>query len=365
MKQLTIIIVFALLLGILSAVDFDFSGQFRTRAAFRNNDTEDDGGSIDNRLQLGMDSELEEGLKLHALLEIGNITWGGSGGGLSTSAVNIETSELYVDYLINAIDAKIKVGQQYWADHRSLILDDYFSGVILSKEDFAGMKAELGMMKIQENATFMKDDYNVFMASLQGESPFPFGMLAMGGYLADSNYGNFTLMPYVTMTAGPATLDITPFLDYQVNDIADDEMGMGAAIKADAELNAMQLGADILFASENGLTTLSPWYQNGLYIYGIGANHDGLNLYWGTPYSYNIDAFVSAVGKIRVPVKENMTAFGAAGMLTDMGWEVNGGVEMNLIEDMMKVSAFGAFGTSTEGTKPANYAVGTSLVVNF
>ncbi|PKN72121.1 MAG: hypothetical protein CVU50_08235 [Candidatus Cloacimonetes bacterium HGW-Cloacimonetes-3] len=365
MKQLTIIIVFALLFGILSAVDFDFSGQFRTRAAFRNSMTEDDGGSIDNRFQIGLDSEIEEGLNFHAFFEIGDITWGGSGGGLNTNGVNVKTSELYVDYLIKAIGTRVRAGQQYWADHRSLILDDYFSGVILCKEDFAGMKAELGMMKVAENAVFIKDDYNVFMASLQGESPVPFGVLAMGGYLADSNNGNVTIMPYVTMQAGLATLDVTPFFDYQMYPGDNDEIGMGAAVKADADLGTMQLGADVLLAAENGLTSLSPWYQNGLYIYGIGANHDGLNLYWGTPYSYNTDAFVSAVGKIRLPVKENLTAFGAAGMLTDMGWEVNGGLEMNLAQDKMKVSAYGAFGTSTVGAKPTNYAIGTSLVLNF
>jgi hypothetical protein len=270
-----------------------------------------------------------------------------------------------VDYLINALDARIKVGQQYWADHRSLVMDDYFSGIVLSKEDFAGMKAELGMMKPEENAVFMKDDYNVFLASLQGESPIPFGILAIGGYYADRNEGNVALLPYLSLTAGPASLDLNPWFDYQMFPGDNDEMGMGAAVKADADLGVMQVGADVLYAAENGLSILSPWYQNGLYIYGIGANHDGVNLYWGAPYSRNIDAFYSAVGKLRVPLKENICAYGAGGMLSDMGWEVNGGIEFKLFEEMMKLTAFGAYATSTEGTKPANYAIGSSLVVNF
>ncbi len=365
MKHLFSIIVLVLTLSLLSAVDFDFSGQFRTRAAIRNNAAEKDGGSIDNRLQLGMDSELSDGLKFHALFEVGNLTWGGSGGGLSTGGVNVETNELYIDYYVNALDANLKVGQQYWADHRSLILDDFFSGVMLTKDDLAGFKAELAMMKISENVEFMKDDQNVFMANLQGESPIPFGFLTLAGYTADSNHGNFTVMPYVTVAAGPASLDITPFLDYQFHPGDNDEMGMGAAIKADGKLADMEAGVDLLFAAKNGLSSLSPWYQNGLYIYGIGANHDGVNLYWGTPYSGNSKSFVSAVGKLRKPINETLTAYGAAGMLTDMGWEVNAGVEMNMFEDIMKLAAFGAYGGGTEGAKPSNYVLGTSVVVNF
>jgi len=236
---------------------------------------------------------------------------------------------------------------------------------MLTKEDFAGMKAELGFVKVAENIHFAVDDQNGFIASLHGESPVPFGVTAIGGYLADSNNGNVTLMPYVTLTAGIATLDITPFFDYQMYPGDNDEIGMGAAFKADAELSGFQVGADVLVAAKNGLSTLSPWYQNGLYLYGIGGNHDGLNLYWDTPYSGNTDTFYSAVGKLRVPVKENLSAFGAGGVLGDMGWEINGGLEYQVIEDVMNLSAFGAYGVGTTGTKPANYAIGTALVVNF
>lgn len=270
--------------------------------------------------------------------------------------MSVESNEMYIDYYINALDANLKVGQQYWADHRSLILDDYFSGIVLTKEDFAGMKAEFAMMKIVQN---------VFLANLQGESPIPFGMLTLAGYTAGSNNGNFTIMPYLTVTAGPASFDITPFVDYQFKPGDNDEMGMGAAIKADGKLADMEAGVDLLFAAKNGLSSLSPWYQNGLYIYGIGENHDGVNLYWRTPYSGNSKSFVSAVGKLRKPINETLTAYGAAGMLTDMGWEVNAGVEMNMFEDIMKLAAFGAYGGGTEGAKPSNYVLGTSVVVNF
>ena len=367
MKQLISILVLALLIGLLSAVDFDITGELRTRAAFNNNASEKDGGSIDNRFRLAMDSELSDVLSIRAMFEVGNITWGdgASGGGLDTGGINVETDELYVDYLINAIDTRIRVGQQYWADHRGLVLDDFYSGVMLTKENLAGFRAQLGMIKVAENAPFAKDDVNYFVADLQGESPVPFGVTAMAGYHADSNNGNVTLMPYLTLTAGPATIDITPFLDYQMKPGDNDKMGMGAAFKADAEVGTMQLGADVLVAAENGLTTLSPWYQNGLYLYGIGNNHDGLNLYWNSPYDSNADAFVSAVATLHAPIKENLTAFGAAGVLTDMGWEVNAGLEYQVIEDMMHLSAFGAYGAGSTGTKPSNYAIGTALVVNF
>jgi hypothetical protein len=365
MKKVLVIVLLGMLLSMLSAVDFDISGTLRTRAALRNNPAEKDGGEIDSRFQLGLDSELAEGLKLHAMFEVGDLTWGGNGGGLSTGGVNVETNELYIDYYVPFLDANIRAGQQWWADHRSLILDDYFSGIVISKENVAGMKAEFGFLKLGENVFNPMGDRNAFMANFQGESPIPFGILALGSYYSNRNEGNVTFMPYATLQAGPATLDITPFIDYQMFPGDNDEMGFGAAVKADMDMGGMQLGADVLFATEHGLSTLSPWYQNGLYIYGIGANHDGVNLYWGTPYSGNADTFVSAVGKLRAPIKENLTAFAAAGMLTDMGWEVNGGVEYNVYEDLMKVSAFGAFANGTEGTKPANYVIGSSLNINF
>lgn len=365
MKKTLVIVLLGMLVSMLCAVDFDFSGSFRTRAALRNNSAEKDGGEIDSRFQLALDSELADGLMLHAMFEVGDLTWGGPGGGLSTGGVNVETNELYIDYYLPFLDANVRAGQQWWADHRSLILDDYFSGIIVSKENFAGLKAEFGFMKLEENVTFMQDDRNALMVNLQGESPIPFGILALGSYYADQNLGNVTLMPYATLQAGPATLDITPFIDYQMYPGDNDEMGFGAAVKADMDMGSMQLGADVLFATEHGLSVLSPWYQNGLYIYGIGANHDGVNLYWGAPYSGNTDSFVSAVGKLRAPVKENLTAFAAAGVLTDMGWEINGGVEYNVYEDLMKVSVFGAFANGTEGAKPSNYAIGTSLSINF
>lgn len=366
MKKVLALLIPIMLISMLSAVDLDFSGEFRTRAAVYNNCMEDAGGHIDNRFRLALDSELYDGLNLHAMVEIGDITFGDSstGGALSANAINIETSELYIDYMIAALDAKIRVGQQYWADHRSLVLDDYFSGVVLSKEDFYGLNAELAMMKIMENNKFAVDDYNVFMANLQSESPFPWGLMMMGGYYADSNNGNITIMPYVTLEAGPATLDITPFMDYQMYPGDNDEMGFGAAVKADMDMGMMQLGADLLLATENGITTLSPWYQNGLYIYGIGAHHDGLNLYWGTPYSHNSDTFISAVGKVRAPMGEKINLFAAAGMVQDLGLELNGGIEYQVIEDIMSLAGYAAFG-SHDTNDVTNYAVGTTLQINY
>ncbi|MDD4310617.1 MAG: hypothetical protein PHO32_09570, partial [Candidatus Cloacimonetes bacterium] len=291
------------------------------------------------------------------------ITWGGNGGGLSTNAVNIETSELYIDYMIAALDAKIRVGQQYWADHRSLVLDDYFSGIMFSKDLAGGFKSEFAFMKILENNKNAVDDYNVFMANMQSETPFPWGVTMMGGYLADSNNGNVTLMPYFSMESGPAKLDITPFMDYQIYP-GDDEMGFGVAAKADLDMDIMQVGGDLLFATENGLTTLSPWYQNGLYIYGIGAHHDGLNLHWNTPYSGNSDSFLSAVGKVRASMVEKTTFFAAAGLVLDHGFEVNGGLEYQVIEDIMSLAGYAALGLH-DSDDTFNYAVGTTLQINF
>jgi hypothetical protein len=366
MKKVISILIPILLISILGAVDFDLSGEFRTRAAMYNDSSEDAGGHIDNRFRLNMDSQLVKGLDIHAMFEVGNITWGdsGTGGGLDTGGINVETDELYIDYLIQALDAKIRVGQQYWADHRGLVLDDFFSGVMLTKEDFMGMKAELGMIKVMEGNPNSVDDYNVFLGSVYGESPMPFGLTVMGGYLADQNVANLSILPYVTLQAGPATVDVTPFFDYQIMPNADDQMGMGVAVKADADLGMLKVGGDVLFAAENGITTLSPWYQNGLYIYGIGSHHDGVNLYWGTPYSMNTDSFISAVANVSAPMGEKMNLFAAAGMVQDHGTEINAGIHYQVVEDMMTLTGYGAYGMH-DTNDVNNYVLGTTLQINF
>ncbi len=364
MKKLVVILLPLLLVSLLAAIDFDFDGENRTRAAAYNNAAERDGGHVDNRARLGINSELFDGLKFRALFEIGDIVWGGWGGALSTGAMNVETYELYIDYRIQAIEANVRVGQQYWADHRSLILDDSFSGILLSIDDMQGFQVEAAWMKLLERIFTNSDDMNYFMIHLKSKNPVDWGAYLMYGRDDLTDTGNITFMPHFTMAMDPLTVDIVPFADYQINPSPiDDEIGFGAAARLSADLDVIEAGVDALFATKNGLTVLSPYYQNGLYIYGYGYHHDGVNLYWNDGYSGNADTFLSLVGFAKAPVMDNLKVFAAGGLLLDTGFEVNAGVEYHVIPDIMTLSGYAAVGMHDNDTK--NYLVGTTLQIYF
>jgi hypothetical protein len=360
MKKLIAILVPMLLVSWLAAFTFDFDGENRTRAWMYNDATEKDGGRIDNRSRIGLTGELYDGLAMRANLEIGDIVWGGFGGGISTGAMNVETYELYIDYRVQAIGANVRFGQQYWADHRGLILDDTFSGVLVTKDDFFGFQAEAAWMKVTEGMWNTNDDNNVFMAHLASPNPIPWGAYIWWGYDNNTDTGNATLMPYFMFDVDPVQLDITPFADFQMMP-GDDQLGFGAAAKVTADLGMFNAGADVLFAGENGLSTLSPYYQNGLYIYGYGDFNDGTNLYWGGGYTGNADTFLSAVGFFNAPIGNRMTAFAHAGTVLDTGVEFNAGVSYDVIPDVMTVAGFGAYGMHDNDTN--NYLFGTTVKI--
>ncbi|MDZ4181789.1 MAG: hypothetical protein U1B83_02845 [Candidatus Cloacimonadaceae bacterium] len=366
MKKVIALIISVMLVGMVFAIEFEKDGEFRTRIAIYNDAAENDGGHVDNRFQLGLGADLGQGLNMYAKFEVGDMVWGNGGGGISTTGINVETYELYIDYRLECIQANVKVGQQWWADHRGLILDDTFSGIMLTKDDLLGFKTELGWIKANERWTNNADDYNVFLINAQTESPMPLGAMLLYGRddNAATEMSNITFMPYATLAAGPVEVDLVGFVDYQIYPSpADDLLGLGAAVKATMNLGVAEVGADVLFATENGLTTISPYYQNGLYIYGYGHHHDGVNLYWGGNYTGNTDTFLAAVLSARMPFGEKLTAFGAFGILLDTGMEVNAGVEYSVIPDLMGVSAYGAYGMHDNDTN--NYLLGTSLKITF
>lgn len=369
MKKVISILIPMLLVGILGAVSFQYDGEFRARAAMYNNAVEDDGGHFDNRLQLGMQAELNPDLKLYAKFEVSEsalgIVWGNAGGAPGTRGINVKTAEAYIDYRIEAIESNLRVGQMYWKDHRGLVLDDNFSGIFITKDDLFGFKAEFAWMKAMEGARIGNDDYNVLMANLMGESPYPYGLTLMYG--DNDGATNITAMPYITLDFDPVNLDLVAFADYQITPGgADDVLGIGGAAKATADLGMFEIGGDLLFATGDGLTTLLPYYQNGLYIYGYGPHHDGVNLYWGDDYSTanaSDDAFISAVGNIKAPLNDKMKAFAAGGLVVDEGIEINAGLEYNLIPDLFDMALFGAYGRHENDTN--NYMLGSTLKVNF
>jgi len=362
MKQITLIILTVLFVAGLYAVDFEISGENRVRAAVYNDSSETDGAHVDNRFNIGFDSQFHKNLSFRVAAEIGNVVWGDTGGALGTAAA-IHFNEINFNYYIDAMDANIIVGQQYWADRMALMMDDYFSGVLLQKKLTGGtdISTEFAWMKARNNNNFVKDDYDVFMAHAMLDQPNPIGMYLFFGNDDVADYLHVSVMPYIGMEMDIISLDATVFVDMQMD--TKNEVGFGGAMKATMEMDLLELGMDLLVASKNGVTTISPWYQNGLYIYGIGKHHDGLNLYWNTPYDDNTDFFASAVGKVRAQVSEELALFGAFGYLMDLGMELNAGLEYELIPDLMKISGFGAFGLHDNDTK--NYAIGTTVKIEF
>ncbi len=372
MKKLILILIPLFVVSLLAAIPLDFDGDFRTRAALYNSVFENNSGHVDSRLWLGMDADLHEDLTMRATLQFGDVTWGnGATGGGITSAVNVCAYELYIDYRMHCIDSNIRIGQQYWADPMSLIIDDTFSGVMLTKDNFMGFQTEFGWVKALELGRIDNDD-NYFLINMQTPNPQPWGFFASYYQMGSSNDDSITLMPYMSFDADPIQVDAALFAGMHFNSPEDDAFGIGAAVKASADLGVMNVGGDLLVSTENGIATLSPYYQNGLFIYGINTLHDGVSLYWGVPYSWNNDFAMSLVGKFSMPLGNSMTAFAHAGYLLDAGIEVNGGVDCVVIPELLNVSGYIALGQH-EGERVSwlpghgrtNYVVGSTLSVIF
>lgn len=366
MKKTMLILSILLMIALLSAIEFEISGENRTRAALANDDVENDGGWVDNRLNLGFDAQLHPDLAFRLAVEIGNTIWGSGGGGISTGE-NIHVTEAFLKYRLNAIDADISIGQLYWMDKMGLILDDYFSGILIQQEDFAGSNTEFAWIKAIERNPFSNDDRDIFMAHVNMTEPAPVGIYAFFGNDAAADYNNLTVYPYISMDMEPLTLDLAAFVDVQMGN--DTNIGFGGAAKVAADLDIIEAGVDALLATKYGLTTISPWYQNGLYIYGIGKHHDGTNLYWDTPYEGNADTFISLVGHVKAPLNDKMKAFAAAGLLSDIGLEANAGIEYEIIPDLFHMALYGAVGLHNDDDtvyeENLNYLFGTTLKVEF
>ncbi len=379
MKKLILIIVPLLLVSLLAAIEFEYDGENRTRAAFYNDQYERDGGHIDNRLYLGMNANLHPSLMMRVNLQFGDVVWGNTSswggksnwGGLA-AAVDVKAYELYVDYRIRMLDSNVRVGQQYWADNMGLILDDSFSGIMFNMDNFIGFQTNLGWIKVNEYDTVADDDYCYFLLNMKTPHPLPWGIFASYGRDNNRDYSTATLMPFVSLDIDPIQIDANVFAGLHfIADPIDDEVGLGAAVKAKVDLGPIGAGADLLFATEKGIEVLSPYYQNGLYIYGYGTHHDGLNLYWNDPYSQNTDTVLSLVGKVNTQIIPRLNFFAAAGYLLDAGMEINGGVEVDLIPELLQLSCFGAVGWHEGNDIPSkadgasNYVLGTSLEVKF
>ena len=359
MKKIIVILSWMLLINLVSAVDFDYSGELRTRGAATYDDvTEEYQHNIQNRFRLNLEGTIDEKLALYTAFEVGDFAWGTYGG----EDFQVETNEVYLRYLMPCMDASLQVGKMYWADHRSLIMDDYFTGALFTANDLAGMKAELGLMKYPVSLIDTIDAPSTwFMASVHNETYLPMGLTIMAAYQDTKSLQSVSIMPYLTLNYKYGSLDLTPFVD---NQLEREETGYGIAMKADIKNGPVELGADVLFAAKNGLTALSSWYQNGLYLYGIGPQHDGLNLYWSNPYALNENSFTSLVGKANFIISDKAKLFTTVGTLTDLGSEMNMGLEFSFVPDTLTMAIYGAMGKQ-DGTDRMDEAIGSTLMLNF
>jgi hypothetical protein len=208
------------------------------------------------------------------------------------------------------------------------------------------------------------DDNNYILLNMSKSGKSPWGILASFYHLGNTNDDSYTVMPYLELKNDPVQVKVAAFMGSHLNSPEPNKMGFGGAIKAKANMGSFSVGANVLFVTENGIATLFPYYMNGLYIYGIGLYNDSVNRYWKTPYSNNTDTAFSAVGSISVPVMNRCNVFGAAGYLSEQGFEVNVGIEHDVIPKKMKVAGYAAIGVH-ETTDVTNYVFGTTVVVPF
>lgn len=371
----TLSLIFAILIvGSMFALDFDWDGEFRSRSAMYNNDNGDPGGHTDNRLRLGFNTELHPILNLRALINIGHMwgDWYAPAGG----NVNVEAKEVYIDMMVEAMKSRVRVGHQPWADHRGLVMDDTFSGISLMHDLSEQMNLRAAFGKYLEiDPEDRHDDMQGFLFSLNNEADLSWGADAYFTWtrtpvIGDTKMFKFiSLAPYLNMKLDPIVLDAIVFL--QLNDtgydIIDDkvetETTFGVAVNVSGDMEPLEWNADLFFMGENDLWALSNYYQNNLYLLGIGEHHDELGLY---AFATTADSYLALTGQAKFALTDEIKFFGAAGFVNGAGFEINGGMEYQLIPDLMGVALYGARAFMDEdATDKDPYALGATLKLEF
>lgn len=379
MKKLILMLLVVFAMSILFAnqlkpfrdLDLSYAGELRNRAILVNDVNKDNGGWFDNRMRFDLAAKLADKMGVTWTTEIGYIEWGGAGGGYSTGGVNLETRELYLDYMMNCMNAKIRIGQQYWADHRSLILDDYFSG-ITANMDVAGIPAEFGFIKGVEGSHISQtmDDAHAVFANFTFKAPVDWGITAMFGQDHTANTADIWVMPYFMLNFEPVSVDLTAVIDQQTFpenlDGDDSAMGIAFAGKVDVDLG-VKLGAEVLYVTEDGINALSPYYGNGLYLFGKQDNFDGTSI--DADYNWG-ENFMAMVFKAAYPMNEKMDIFGAVGMASaddPIGTELNIGMNYKILDKLTftPVLAIGQTGEKIDTDENMVYMLGGVLNTEF
>ena len=363
------------LVCLLGALEFTLDGEARTRAVMYYADEHDEAGShIDSKLWLGTNLSVNPDLNLRLNLQFGDVVWGsttgGQAGGGISAGIPVTAYELYVDYRIQAIRSNVRVGQQYWADHRSLMLDDSFSGVTFSSDDVLGLQTTLGWIKqVEGDRHLAGDDVNSFLLSARGKV---WGLQAFytmnEADSAGASTDIITALPYLVWDLKPLNIDLTGILQHSISPTAND-LDYGAAARISAELKPVELGLDALwYANEDPQINyaLSQYYMNKLYIFGVGQHFDGwvgwdqVNWYWGQTDAP--DMYLGTVGFANVALAKNLGLFAAGGPVLKTGWEANAGLELDL--GNFQLAAYGAYGQHQGAARPS-YLIGSTLKASF
>lgn len=344
-----------------NSLKINYGGDFRVRGIAYNDFYKNNGSWCDNRLQLDFNAMIAEKIGLTWNIAVGDIIWGDypSGGGYYTRGINLKTREMFLDY--EMCNMKARIGQQYWCDPTSLVLDDDFSGITFDSE-MGSLVMESGIIKGYEGATDRLDDATYGFVNFMIEEPYTFGLMGMYGNSHDPDptlrSADAWAIPYMSATFAPIDISLAAVLNNQwfrdANNKVDSEMGMGVTAKVNADLG-VNIGANVLYVTDKGLNSLSPYYTNGLVIFGVNSDFDSNCIGWGnSSYGaiYNSgEAFMSVVGKVSYPLSTTMNVFANAGYLTledPIGMEFNAGFDNEIAKDVHLIF-IGAAGQSDKG----------------
>ncbi len=354
-------------------LEITYKGVYRTRAFLNNDFDEKDGGWIDNCLRFDLMGKLAKNLGVTWTTEIGNYVWGKKGGFSDTLKVLMKTRELYLDYMFGPYDASLRVGQQFMSDHRSLILDEYLSGLIVNFT-YSDIPFQVGYSKLWEGKEDMKDDADLIFADVNFEVPVKWGLMGMFGKWRDECVKDIWINPYFLLEISPVNLDLTAMINHQMFkdnlNNEESETGIGLAAKASAEAG-IKLGADFLFVTEEGINSIAPFYENGLYIFGNKLPFEGINIGWGNTEPYNKqETFVSIAGTAAFELDDKISVFGGLGMIKrkePIGREFNLGMNYKIMKNfsLCTVGAVGKSGKAIDVKTNQVYMVGSILTAYF
>lgn len=388
MRKVMLVGIMMLTVLSLLATNFTMSGDFRTRMSLFNHWTEAENQSlIDSRAQLSFNAEIEKGLNFVYTLRTGDVVWGDYARDLSNN-IDVKTHHAYVQWLCPFTGVDAKVGYQAWYDHMSLVMDDDFPAIIVTKENVIPnltLQAGYAVLKEQQTMSVLSDE-----GWMDAEADSRFMMLNADHKLNESiGWGvnmlfltselikeqtnfNMWFMPYFMFNQNGLNLDAMfaynhgSYANVKVEDDAEaidiSNAGIAFAVKGSYDTQGFGVPAiDFLYTSgddgEDPKSTsyfysISNYYMNGLEIFGTGIN-DKLNIgfteednYYGW-FSPSLNfGLMSLVFKYSYPVTEKFEAKAAFGMLsvnvdkigdyelkTDMATEIDLGFNYNIYKN--------------------------------